>query len=61
MLQGLIDELAGSGIDLRFSRVKTPVMEVMRRTSLAAAIGEDHFYLRESGGVDAYLAEQGLN
>ena len=61
MLQGLIDELAGSGIDLRFSRVKTPVMEVMRRTSLADAIGEDHFYLTVSGGVDAYLAEKGLN
>jgi len=58
MLGELKDELARSGIDLHFSRMKAHVQEIVQRAGLKEAIGVDHFHPSVQVGVDAYLAEQ---
>lgn len=57
MLENLRDELSGSGIDLRFARMKIQLQEILRKSGLEEAIGSDHFYISVRAGVDAYLAE----
>jgi high affinity sulfate transporter 1 len=53
----LEEELQRCGVDLRFARVKTQVMDVMRRAGIEEAIQPEHFYVSVQAGVDAYLAE----
>jgi len=52
------DQLAQSGVQLRFARVKSHVMEVMERGGLEEAIPAEHFYPSVQAAVDAFLAEQ---
>ncbi len=52
------DQLAQSGVELRFARIKTNVMLVMERGGLAADIPVEHFYASVDTAVAAYLAEQ---
>ena len=51
-------QLDGEGIHLRFSRVKTHVMEVMERGSLTESIPPDQFFTTIQDAVDAYQAAQ---
>lgn len=50
-------ELSQSGIDLRLARVKTNVLDIMRRGGLEDVIGAEHFYITVRDGVKAYLKE----
>jgi SulP family sulfate permease len=52
------DQLLKMGIQLRFARVKSNVMEVMERAGLEEAIPAEHFYPSVQAAVDAFLAEQ---
>jgi high affinity sulfate transporter 1 len=52
------DQLLKTGIEIRFARIKTQVMEIMRRGKLEEAISAEHFYLTIQDAVDAYLAEK---
>jgi MFS superfamily sulfate permease-like transporter len=52
------DQLKTTGIQLRFARVKSNVMDIMVRGGLENAIPEEHFYPSVQTAVDAYLAEQ---
>lgn len=52
------DQLLKTGIQLRFARVKSQVMEVMERGGLEETIPAEHFYPSVQAAVDAYLAEQ---
>ncbi len=51
-------QLLKTGIELRFARIKTHVMEIMRRGKLEEAIPAEHFYPTIQEAVDAYLAEK---
>jgi len=51
-------QLETEGIQLRFARVKSNVMDVMVRGGMEDAIPEEHFYSNVQTAVDAYLAEQ---
>ncbi len=50
-------QLRRTGIDLRVARVKTQVLDVMRRAGLEEAIPAEHIYPTVQAAVDAYLAE----
>ncbi|HSR49010.1 MAG TPA: sulfate permease [Anaerolineales bacterium] len=50
-------ELQRTGVDLRFARVKTHVLEVMRRSGIEEAIEPQHFYLSVEDGVEDFLQE----
>ena len=52
-------ELQRDGVDLRFARVKTHVMEVMRRVDIEDVVEAGHFYGSVQEGVDAFLGEEG--
>ena len=52
------EQLETEGIQLRFARVKSQVMEIMIRGGLEDAIPEEHFYVSVQTAVDAYLTEQ---
>ena len=52
------EQLESSGIQLRFARVKSQVMDVMISGGLEEAIPEEHFYASVQTAVDAYLAEK---
>jgi high affinity sulfate transporter 1 len=56
-IKELTEELQRAGVELRFARVKTHVMDVMRRAGIEEAIQSQHFYLSVQAGVDAYLAD----
>ncbi len=58
MLGDLYDELNRSGTDLRFSSMKSHVMEIIDRTDAVETIGPEHFYVSIQAGVDDYRAEQ---
>jgi MFS superfamily sulfate permease-like transporter len=51
-------QLAQSGIQLRFARIKTHVMGVMERAGLKESVPAEYFYPSVQSAVDAYLAEQ---
>ncbi len=51
------DQLAQSGVELRFARIKTNVMQVMERGGLTDDIPAEHFYATVETAVAAYLAE----
>ncbi len=61
MLAELQDELAQTGVGLRFAQMKAHIQEYMRRTNLEESIGANHFYPSVQAGVDTYLAEQVLS
>ena len=50
----LHEELADRGIVMALARVKTDLLEPMRRYGVIAAIGEDHLYATLPTAVDAY-------
>lgn len=50
-------ELARAGKEIWLARMKTDVLEVMKRAQLSEAIPEEHIFLDVQDGVDAYLAE----
>ena len=52
------EQLLRDNIEIRFSRVKTEVLEVMERGGLEEAIPPEHFYATNQAAVDAFLAEQ---
>ncbi len=52
------EQLEKTGVELRFARIKTHVMEVMEHGGLEEAIPPEHFYPSVQTAVDAYLAEQ---
>jgi high affinity sulfate transporter 1 len=52
------EQLEKTGVELRFARIKTQVMEVMEHGGLEEAIPPEHFYPSVQTAVDAYLAEQ---
>ncbi len=56
-LRELSEEMAKTGIDLRFARVKTKVRDIMQRAGLEETVPPEHFYLDIQDGVDAFLAE----
>jgi SulP family sulfate permease len=49
--------LAKENVGLRFARVKTQVMEIMRRGGLLEAIPPEHFYVSVQDGVEAILVD----
>ena len=51
-------QLQQTDIQIRFARVKTQVMGVMKRGGLEEAIPAEHFYPSVHSAVDAFLAEQ---
>ncbi|HSN77135.1 MAG TPA: SulP family inorganic anion transporter [Anaerolineae bacterium] len=53
VLQGLVKELHGNGIDVYLAEVHAPVLEYGRQTGLLAAIGEDHVYPTVDAAVRA--------
>jgi sulfate permease, SulP family len=44
MLEQLVESLRGAGVDLVLADVRQPVVDMMRRSGLAAKVGEDHIY-----------------
>jgi len=54
-IQELQQELLRDGVELRFARVKTRVMEVMRRAGIDEIFAPEHFYATVQQGVDDYL------
>ncbi len=54
-LKELGDEMARSGVELRFAAVKTRVREVMQRANLEETIRPEHFYPSVQAGVDDFL------
>ncbi|MCP4360617.1 MAG: sulfate permease [Chloroflexi bacterium] len=54
-LKELGEEMARSGIDLRFARVKMKVRNVMQRAGLEETVNPKHFYPSVQDGVDAFL------
>ena len=44
-------------VELRFARIKTHVMEIMRRGGLLEAVPLEHFYLSVQDGVNAILVD----
>jgi MFS superfamily sulfate permease-like transporter len=57
MLAELNDELAQTNVELHFARVKTHILELMRRAGLEQTIGPARFYPSVQAGVDAFLAK----
>jgi len=57
-MEELVDELKRSGIELKFARVRSNVMEVVERTGLVETVGSHNFYISIQDAVDAYLVEQ---
>jgi sulfate permease, SulP family len=53
VLQGMVKELHGNGIDVYLAEVHAPVLEYGRQTGLLAAIGEDHVYPTVDAAVRA--------
>jgi len=51
-------QLRQTGIQLRFARIKSQIMEVMDRGGLEKTVPAEHFYPSIQAAVDAYLAEQ---
>ncbi len=52
------DQLRQTGIQLRFARIKSQIMEVMDRGGLEKTVPPEHFYPSIQAAVDAYLAEE---
>jgi MFS superfamily sulfate permease-like transporter len=53
VLQGMVKELHGNGIDVYLAEVHAPVLAYGRQTGLLAAIGEDHVYPTVDAAVRA--------
>ncbi|MFN2162278.1 MAG: sodium-independent anion transporter, partial [Candidatus Promineifilaceae bacterium] len=51
-------QLQRSGIEIWLARIKTQVMEVMRRGGVEEAIPPEHVYPSIQAAVDAFLARQ---
>jgi MFS superfamily sulfate permease-like transporter len=51
-------QLRQTGIQLRFARIKSQIMEVMDRGGLEKTVPAEHFYPSIQAAVDAYLAEE---
>lgn len=52
------EQLETTGIQLRFARVKSNVLDVMVNGGLEDVIPEEHFYPSVQTAVDVYLAKQ---
>jgi MFS superfamily sulfate permease-like transporter len=52
------EQLDGQGIDLRFARMKTHVLEIAQRGGIEQSVAPEHIYPTVQAGVDAFLAEQ---
>ena len=52
------DQLLQADVQLRFARVKTHVMDVMKRGGLEEVVPPEHFYPSVHMAVEAYMAEQ---
>ncbi|NCF65131.1 MAG: sulfate permease [Chloroflexi bacterium] len=52
------EQLQQTGVEMRFARVKTDVMQVAERGGLERAVPFEHFYPSVQAAVDAYLAEE---
>ena len=52
------EQLEKIGVEIRFARIKTHVMEVMERGGLEETIPPEHFYPSVQTAVDAYLGER---
>jgi SulP family sulfate permease len=57
MLHNLVARLHESGVEMVFSGLKRQILEVMRATGLAAAIGEHNIFATEDQALDA-IAER---
>jgi MFS superfamily sulfate permease-like transporter len=53
VLQGMVKELHGNGIDVYLAEVHAPVLEYGRQTGLLDAIGEDHVFPTVDAAVRA--------
>jgi MFS superfamily sulfate permease-like transporter len=52
-------ELARAGTEMRLTRMKTSVMNVIQRSPLYDAIPSEYYYLTVQDAVDAFLTEYG--
>ena len=60
VLLRLDEELAATGVDLRFAEMKDPVKDLLRRYGLMRRFGDDHFYPTIGTAVSAYLDATGV-
>jgi high affinity sulfate transporter 1 len=60
VLLELDDELAATGVDLRFAEMKDPVKDRLKRYALYERFGDDHFYPTIGEAVSAYLDATGI-
>lgn len=56
MLAEVVTELKAEGITLLLARVRDPVLEMLRRSGVAALVGEEHIYRMVDQGVQDYLS-----
>ena len=61
MLEKLNDELSGSGVDLRFARMRMQLQDFLCRNGLEKTAGSEHFYPSVRAGVRAYLVRNGTD
>ncbi len=52
------EQLEKIGVEIRFARIKTHVMEVMEQGGLEETIPPEHFYPSVQTAVEAYLGER---
>lgn len=52
ILRSLVWQLRQSGIEMFFSRIKKPNMEVLQRTGFLDTIGEDHFFRKTEDALE---------
>jgi len=57
-LEEVVDELKRSGIELKFARIRSNVMEIVERTGFVETVGSHNFYISNQDAVDAFLVEQ---
>jgi high affinity sulfate transporter 1 len=60
VLLELEEELAATGVDLRFAEMKDPVKDRLKRYALYERFGDDHFYPTLGAAVSAYLDATGI-
>ena len=60
VLQSLHDDLEAAGVELHFAEVKDPVKDQLTRYGLLERLGPARFHPTVGTGVDAYVAETGV-
>ena len=61
ILDELLVDLEGMGIQLRFAEVKDPVKDWLRRYGFLQKLGEDAFFPTIGTAVEAYVAASGID